>query len=282
MPIRFSNYAGNKQDFTGTFNFITSNLNKKVYVEPFFGSGAVFFNLEKDFDLYVINDINPHVMNSIRSFRDGNYETYISLRSRVYEMFGDTKADKGAYVKFRDWFNTEYFGGKKDLLTEGFYFHFLMNSCINSLVRIGPNGFNQSYGNRTRVVGRTEFLEIQARLKKKVTILSTDYSAILDQYDSEETLIFLDPPYAQRNEVGYKSTYGIADLEQFLKKVKLLKGSVIYTDIACEQHNQLTGWIREDTKMLDNISPNRKAQDGNQEVFFRNFEGRKRGVVALF
>src|ERR1700722_18839667 len=107
MSTRFSRYAGTKLHFTDTFNSLTGSLDKKVYVEPFFGSGAVFFNLEKEYELYVINDINTHVMNAVRSFRDGSYDMYAKEKEEVFKQFGDISKDKSAYYNFRDSFNKE-------------------------------------------------------------------------------------------------------------------------------------------------------------------------------
>jgi len=269
---RFSRYAGSKIHFIEKFNAITSALDKKTYVEPFFGSGAIFFNLTKEYEKYVINDVNPHVINSVKSFRDGTYSQYISIKEDVFNKFGDIKSNKESYYNFRNWFNEEYFGKNKDLVTEGFMFHFLMNSCINSLVRIGPNGFNQSYGNRFFVVDEPTFKELNRRLNLNVEIVSKDYVDVIKENDTKDSLFFLDPPYFVRSEVGYQKTYSKEDdLIKFIDLIKPLKGSVIYTDIACDTHDAL-GWNMYNTKMLQNISPLRRNETENQEVFFNNFD----------
>lgn len=281
---RFSRYAGSKIHFIDRFNDITSRLDKKIYVEPFFGSGAIFFNLNKEYDSYVINDANKHVMKAVTSFRDGDFNTYKSLKEKVFSDFGDIRNNKESYYNFRNWFNAEYFDKNKDLITEGFLFHFLMNSCINSLVRIGPNGFNQSYGNRFMFIEEKKFHEIQRRLKMNVTILSKDYMDVLNEYDSEQTLFFLDPPYFVRPTVGYENTHDKKeDITGFINKIKELKGSVLYTDIPCEIHDALSTWHQSNTKMLDNISPLRRETGGNQEAFFSNFTTKeKQQIKPLF
>lgn len=268
---RFSRYAGNKLHFTDMFNEITEPLNKKIYVEPFFGSGAIFFNLNKEYDLYVINDLNKHVMNTVAAFKNSDYETYKNLYDKMFAQFGDIKNNKQSYYDFRNWFNAEYFSKNTDLITEGILFHFLMNACINSLIRIGPNGFNQSYGNRFLFLEKSEFDAIQKRLNRNVVILSEDYKDVISKYDSEDTLLFLDPPYFLRNEVGYEKTYSESDLISFIDKIKTLKSSIVYTDIPCHLHDKLKDWHREDTKTLISISPNRDSELANQEVFYSNF-----------
>ena len=281
---RFSRYAGSKLHFVDRLNDIASSLDKEIYVEPFFGSGAIFFNLDKEYDSYVINDANVHVMNAVASFRDGDFDTYKFLRDKVFVDFGDIRNSKESYYNFRNWFNKEYFGKNHDRIMEGFMFHFLMNSCINSLVRIGPNGFNQSYGNRFMFIERNKFQEIQRRLKMNVTILSEDYVKVIEKYDSEQTLFFLDPPYFIRPTVGYQSTQSTEeDIIRFIDNINKLSGHVIYTDIPCDIHDKLMPeWHRSNTKMLDNISPLRRETGGNQEVFFSNFASKEKGTTPLF
>jgi len=285
--LRFSRYAGSKIHFVDRFNAITKGLDSKVYVEPFFGSGAVFFNLEKEYDLYVINDINRHVINALKSFRDGDYGMYIALRDEVFSKFGDIKKNKESYYNFRNWFNKEYFDSKKDPLSEGFYFHFLMNSCINSMVRIGPNGMNQSYGNRFFIMEEDDFNEVKRRLSANVKILSVDYSEILSEYNSDDALFFLDPPYFERNEVGYAETVDdMGNFESFITRIRGLSGNAVYTDIFNEtQHVRLGRWHCEKTKDLRNISPNRRDESTNEEVCFTNFPVEKpaqQRTIALF
>lgn len=218
---RFSKYAGSKLHFVDRFNELTKDVEHGTYIEPFFGSGAVFFNLKHEFKRYIINDKNKHVLNAVASFKHGTYEQYSKQMKTVNEKFGDIKKSKEAYYAFRDWFNVEYFDKGKDIQTEGFYFHFLMNSCINSLVRVGPNGFNQSWGNRLLFFSEGEFLRIKERLDKHTVILSSmDYKKVLDEFDSEDAVVFLDPPYFARNQVGYQSTYQEDDLRNFLTHIK--------------------------------------------------------------
>lgn len=281
MEIRFSRYAGSKLHFIERFNTITSGLDCTTYVEPFFGSGAVFFNLTKEYDKYVINDVNPHVINAVMSFKNGTYEQYEAVLQLVARDFGNIRESKESYYNFRNWFNEKYFGKNNDVITEGFMFHMLMNSCINSLVRIGPNGFNQSYGNRLFVVDRKTFVELNERLNKNVVITSKNYTDVIKEHDSSRTLFFLDPPYFVRNEVGYHKTYAENDLNEFISLIKPLTGKIVYTDIACDLHD-LLGWNMYNTKVLSNISPLRRAETGNQEVFFSNFKVEEPRSRALF
>ena len=55
-------------------DWIISNIpSHSVYLEPFFGSGAVFFNKPKS-EIETINDINDDVYNYFKVLRDKSYE----------------------------------------------------------------------------------------------------------------------------------------------------------------------------------------------------------------
>src|SRR3972149_6065035 len=132
-------------------------------------------------------------------------------------------------------------------------------------------------------IERNKFQEIQRRFKMKVTILSEDYVKVIEKYDSEQTLFFLDPPYFIRPTVGYQSTQSTEeDIIRFIDNINKLSGHVIYTDIPCDIHDKLMPeWHRSNTKMLDNISPLRRETGGNQEVFFSNFASKEKGTTPL-
>ena len=153
--IKLYNYAGTKIKYVDIINKEINNSNATTYVEPFFGSGAAFFNLEKSFDKYIINDLDKNVITIVNAFKNSDYTFFEACIDEVKERFGDIKKNKEAYYNFRNDFNKYVWN--TNTITEGFYLYILYNSCINSMARFGPNGFNQSYGNRLRILNETEF-----------------------------------------------------------------------------------------------------------------------------
>ena len=283
--LRFSRYVGSKLHFYDTFDRLSTKLGCTKYVEPFFGSGAVFFNETTKFDKYVINDSNPHIINTVNAFKNGTYERYAQIWKKVCDEFGDIKESKESYYKMRDWSNENYFGGKGDRIDEGFLFHFLMNSCINSMVRIGPNGMNQSWGNRMYLLTEHDYSAVSSILNNRtLEINCDDYEAIILKHDSPDTLMFLDPPYFSRPTVGYKDTIDKQyELDRFLNLILNLKSKVIYTDISNDAHSSvLSGWNSIATKELKSVSPNRKDDDlSSMETAYFNFNARI-GATPLF
>ena len=280
--IRWTRYVGSKQHFVEEFNKVTAGLDCETYVEPFFGSGAIFFNLTKTYKRYVINDSNPHVINALKAFYTANYQVYKKAVDGVFSKFGDVKANKPSYYAFRNWFNETYFDGKGDSVLEGLYFHMLMNSCINSLVRIGPNGFNQSWGNRFLELKEEEYNQIHEILRdRKPVFMSVDYSEVVEEYDGEDVLFFMDPPYFERPTVGYKQDVKGDKLKLFLERLKGMKGKIVYTDILSVGHTEIEDWPAATTKELKSVSPLRTEEVGASETYFRNF-GETNKSLALF
>lgn len=59
---RLLRYSGSKLNFIDKINPIISESKAKHYYEPFIGSGAVFINLNKEFDSYHINDLDKNLI----------------------------------------------------------------------------------------------------------------------------------------------------------------------------------------------------------------------------
>ena len=84
---KFFRYSGAKDKFTSLIN-INIKTDKKIYCEPFIGSGAVLFNLNKSFDKYIINDIDRNIIRIYKSFKNISYSYYKEVIDSVFKEFG--------------------------------------------------------------------------------------------------------------------------------------------------------------------------------------------------
>jgi len=261
--IKLFNYAGTKVNFINKINPEINNSNKKIYVEPFAGSGAVFFNLEKEFDAYILNDLDRNVICIFNAFKLGTYNQLLECKEYISNSFGDIKTDKEAYYNFRNSFNITHW--KKNTVKEGFYLYILYNSCINSMARFGPNGFNQSFGKRGPKMTEEEFNTINLKLQK-TTIYNIDFFELIGNIDLNECLLFLDPPYIER-EVSYK-TISSDFFNRFIEFCKNTKNDILYTDTDHFFLDFEKIYLRESMR---NISPNRKEEFTVPEIMFKNY-----------
>lgn len=150
----------------------------KIYVEPFAGSAAIFFNKEKA-KINVLNDLNKDVIKRLRMVKNApsDLSTY--------------KQDLNTIPKIKK-FYTNHLNSKQDeLLAE----HIRTN-----------NGFS---GNRVDKVSQIyrahnpfstfERLPEYKNYLKGVKLSSKDYEEIINEWDSPETFFFIDPPYENTN-----------------------------------------------------------------------------------
>lgn len=153
------------------------------YIEPFLGSGAVFFHIYGNAikKRYILSDLNTDLINTYKQVRD-NCDSVI----KYLKEFKNTKFD---YYKVRSTLrNGKIFNAAR--------FIYLNKTCFNGIYRVNQRGiFNVPYG---RNENRKYFDE--NNLRKVNAVLRT---ANIQVRDFEKTIslaqrgdfIFLDPPY---------------------------------------------------------------------------------------
>lgn len=252
----FFGYSGSKLNYSNLINSKISiiSTNKKVYIEPFVGSGAILFNLDKQFEHYIINDIDRNIIRMYKSFKGISYTDYENSLDYIKDKFGSIKTSKESYYNFRNWFNETYYN--TDTIEEGLYLHSLTNSCINSMLRFGPNGMNQSYGNRFFTLDFPNFERIN-HILQRTEILNTSYKDVLDN----DGFFFFDPPYFSRD-AAYTG-FSKEDAKEF---IELIKYKVfLYTDIQNEFNKNL---YKMEIRTMQNTAPSSKKEKTNKEYLF--------------
>lgn len=265
--IKFIRYQGSKQHFINKFNEITYNLDSKVYIEPFLGSGAIFFNLQKEYEHYILNDLNKDIISIYESFKYLTYNDYEDVKNYIFTTFGDIKNIKESFYNFRNYYNEYYHFTSK--IEKGFYLYFLANSCINSMLRFGPNGMNSSFGNRLYYIDNESIYNYIHSKLNRADLYSKDYIEVL-KYSNNDSLIFLDPPYFTRP-ASYSNNFDKNDFIELLDIIKESKSNIIYTDIENIQIDEYLKWNKINTKVITNTSPG-KLKDKYQEVAYFNFD----------
>ena len=274
IKTRFFRYSGTKHDYTEIVNPLINKSDKNIYVEPFIGSGAILFNLEKDFDLYVVNDIDRNITNIYKTFKEIDYKkfkeifdtaikkfTTVDIGFKVPEKQRTTEIGAQAkenYYNFRNWFNENYWG--TDTIEEGVYCMMLANMTINSMLRFGPNGMNQSWGNRFYILDERNFNSVKKTLQK-TEIYNGDYKILFEKYP--DALFFLDPPYFSQD-----SSYTAFSEDQFKEFLDIIKDKeYIYTDILNDFNEKINS--RKLVREMNSTSPSTKKQkNGNLEFIF--------------
>jgi DNA adenine methylase Dam len=228
--LRLLRYSGSKINYIDKINNLIKSSNKKIYYEPFIGSGAIFLNLEKQFDEYYINDLDINIIFIFNTIKNIAYTDFLDIYNNFIKIFGDIGENKESYYNFRNYFNDNLY--KNNSIEKGIALLMLYNSCINSFARFGPNGFNQGYGNRNYTKNYTR--ETHNSIKEKLNRAIISNKNFFDIEFKENSILFLDPPYIER-----PSSYENISNTEFnflIKKLKTSTNDIIYTDIL---HNKL-------------------------------------------
>lgn len=266
----FLKWAGGKTQLLSTiFEELPEDIDElTTYVEPFVGAGAVFIKfLENDsFDKYVINDVNPRLINLYKVIKediDLLINLLIELRETYLSLSIENDDRKEMYYEIRDKFNSNDIG-RIELAA---YFIFLNKTCFNGLFRENAKGgFNVpigSYEKNPDIFEEKELRELSYKLNEKnrsgenkVIILNKSYEE-LEEYIEQNTFVYFDPPYRPVTVGGFNAynKSGFNDdsqrrLSEFFEKVSM-KGAKL---------------------MLSNSDPrNLDKEDDFFDVLYRNF-----------
>lgn len=204
----------------------------KVYLEPFFGSGAIFFKKTPSY-IETINDLDGNVVNLFRVCREFPEELSKAIAmtpfsrdefQACYEASADPiEQARRTLVRYHQSFGTS-------------------NSSKNSWKNV------QTYGGPRCATMWNHLPEVILdccdRLKN-AQIEHTDALTLIGRYDDPKTLIYCDPPYLQnlrkRNMYAYEMTE--SDHEALLKALKASRSMIVLSGYDSPLYNEeLAGW----------------------------------------
>lgn len=172
----------------------------KVYLEPFFGSGAVFFKKEPCY-VETINDINGDIVNLFRVCRDFPAELakLINLTPFSRDEFTDCyersedpiEQARRTLVRYHQSFGTS-------------------NSTKKSWRNVQQYGGPRTAAMWNNLPGT--IVEVSSRLKD-AQIENTDALTLINRYNDEKTLIYCDPPYILSTRKRNMYQYELTDMD---------------------------------------------------------------------
>ena len=156
----------------------------KRYIEPFLGSGAVFFHINPKRAL--LGDTNPDLINCFESIRDNHSLVYRYLRDHHRQH------SKKYYYKIRD-------SSPTSPASRAAKFIYLNRTCWNGLYRVNKTGqFNVPIGTKDTVIfSDDDFASVASRLRNAI-LKCSDFEYLIDRA-REGDLVFVDPPYTVRH-----------------------------------------------------------------------------------
>lgn len=157
------------------------------YVEPFGGSAAVLLNKPESY-IEVFNDQNSDIVHFFEVLRERREELVDWLRRTPFSR-----------ELHEEWARSLYSGERPedDIERAGRWFYLRYTQWGGKIDRY--SGFKTSLKrNEARSFrGSIEHLEAIVDRLQDVILENQDYQQILDRYDREDTLFYLDPPYLE-------------------------------------------------------------------------------------
>lgn len=212
-----------------------------IYVEPFFGSGAVLFT-KRSSKVEVVNDIDGELVNFFRVVRDRPEELSDLLdftpyaRDEFQECRDTERTGMDDLERARRFFvstNASFSGVGGDSTDSGFSFSASSAQSRADLFR-----------NRTRRLRPTAY-----RLRD-VEVENVDALSLFDRLDSPTTTFYLDPPYLGSTRVvgnrGYEHNAATEGFhKQLLGAILSVRGQVVLSGYSSELYDTaLAKWHR--------------------------------------
>ncbi len=207
----------------------------EVYLEPYFGSGAIFFN-KKEARIETINDLDHNVVNYFEVLRDNPGELIQKLKLTPY---GREEYER-AYIETTDKIE------KARRFVVKCYMGF---GCSNRY----KNGFRSSQQTNSPHTTKSwgllpETLQQATKRLQNAQIENLDALELIRRYDTSDVFMYLDPPYLHSTRKNYLYKHEMTD-NQHLELLELIKhhpGKILISGYDNELYDKfLKGWNKE-------------------------------------
>lgn len=193
---------GIKTKLVPTIRHIAESAKYERWIEPFFGSGVVGFNVRPRYAIF--SDSNPHLINFYSAVQKNNIN--VSSVNSFLKHEGELleKSNGDHYYVVRERFNKE--GDPLDFL-------FLNRACFNGMIRFNSKGgFNVPFCKKpnrfapayiTKIVNQVRNIRDIIRYNQ-YTFICQPFEKTLANIGSGD-LVYCDPPYIGRHVDYYDS-----------------------------------------------------------------------------
>lgn len=179
----FLKWAGGKRWFVSKYlTFFPSVYNR--YIEPFLGSGAIFFALRPQTS--ILADINRDLIDTYRAIKL-DWKSVLTIL-RVHHKNHDVKY----YYKIRR-------SNPRTIFSRAARFIYLNRTCWNGLYRVNLKGeFNVPIGTKTEVIMVTDGFPEVSQLLQNARLMHSDFETVINRAGRGD-LLFVDPPYTVKH-----------------------------------------------------------------------------------
>lgn len=233
----------------------------KIYLEPYLGSGAVFFS-KTPCNTEILNDLDGEVINLFKVIRDNPRELarliYFTPYSR--DEYKESYNRSGTDVE-----RARQFLVRSNMARAGMQYY--SSSWRHAGPIQGAKNFQRVTGDWNRIPDR--ILEAATRLKD-AEIENTDALKLIKKYNRSDCLIYVDPPYLLSTRKQRYYNVEMTDEEEHEELIDVLKkhsGPVLLSGYDSDLYNKLL-------KDWDRKEINTQAEQGKArtEIIWTNFK----------
>ncbi len=213
-------YYGGKQKLSE--RIISLIPKHRIYCEPFFGGGAVFF-AKPPAEIEVINDTNGELINFYRVLKTDYNKLAKEIKGTLHSKEEHQTAE--VIMKHPKLFNE---------VRRAWAIWTLANQSYAS--KLGGTwrcDFKENSTTSRLTNKRNNFTEEYAKRLEQVQIDNRDALKVIELWDTKESLFYCDPPYFNSN-MGHYKGYTEQDFENLLKTLSEIKGKFILSSYPSE------------------------------------------------
>ena len=234
----------------------------KIYCEPFFGGGALFFAKPKS-EVEIINDKNGEVINFFKIVKT----RFPELQKEIQGTLHSREHYKKAMVVYEhpDLFND---------IKRAWALWVLTNQGFASM--IGSWGFGKENAKEKSLANkRDEFTKVYADRLRTVQIENNDAIKVIDRSDSKDTFIYCDPPYIGSN-MGHYKGYSEEDYIKLLNTLVKVKANFLLSSYPSPILSQYIKKYKWKTKRIEkSVSVTKHTEKRKTEMMVMNYDPAK-------
>lgn len=169
-----------------------------VYIEPFAGSAALFWYRESP-TFTVLNDLNIDVMSIYDLIKNCSIDDIIN-------RYNNENKCKEAYNEYKKYL-------PEDPFEYGYRNLFLLKNAYRNILKYNSNGDIIS-ACRDPMLKNIGIEQKHQNMLDNVELSVDDYRNVISNYDSEDTFVYLDPPYLDTK--TYKDNFVMDDYNDMI------------------------------------------------------------------
>ena len=193
-----------------------SDYEELHYVEPFCGSSVLLLN-KLPSKVETINDMDFGLFCLYRSIREKPKE--------LTELLDNTLYSRNDLQNAINIINDDV--KSYDFVTKGWAKYVILMASMfgagSNTLMCGVGIENAQHSMTFRNAYRNKMDKVRNRLKH-VNVLNKDAYKIVEQFDHPKALFYLDPPYPETNQSGYKAGYSMDDFNKLTERLKSTQG----------------------------------------------------------